>query len=159
TQPISLFNATLVNEAMVDAIKKLHPRNQIRNPVMFVVYVGSILTTLLWIQALRGLGEAPAGFILGIAAWLWFTVLFANFAEAIAEGRSKAQAEALRSSRKSIMAKKLVDGDDAGTPLSSADGASDGAARNPSPRHGSSIVQTPSTSLRIGDVVLVEAGD
>ena len=69
---------------------------QWRNPVMFVVYVGSILTTVLWVQALGGQGEAPAGFILAIALWLWFTVLFANFAEALAEGRSKAQAASLR---------------------------------------------------------------
>ena len=65
---------------------------QWRNPVMFVVYVGSILTTVLWVQALKGQGEAPAGFIFAITLWLWFTVLFANFAEALAEGRSKAQA-------------------------------------------------------------------
>jgi len=133
---VSLLNATLVNQAMLDAFKKLDPRDQFRNPVMFVVYVGSILTTLLWIQALRGFGEAPAGFILGIAAWLWFTVLFANFAEAIAEGRSKAQAEALRGTRKSSVAKKLAD-----------------------ETRASAIVQIPSTSLRLGDVVLVEAGD
>jgi K+-transporting ATPase ATPase B chain len=145
---------------MVDALKKLNPRDQIRNPVMFVVYIGSILTTLLWIQAMRGFGEAPAGFILGIAAWLWFTVLFANFAEAIAEGRSKAQAEALRSSRKSIVAKKLVGAAVNARPAE--DGAeTDGGARKASSavRRASSIVETPSTSLRSGDVVLVEAGD
>jgi K+-transporting ATPase ATPase B chain len=159
TQTASLFNATLVNQAMVDALKKLRPRDQIRNPVMFVVYLGSILTTLLWIQALRGFGEAPAGFILGIAAWLWFTVLFANFAEAIAEGRSKAQAEALRSSRKSIVAKKLVGGGST-TPSADFEATSDGGTGNrPSTRHGSKVVPTPSTALRMGDVVLIEAGD
>ena len=68
----------------------------VRNPVMFVVEVGSVLTTALWIQALFGKGEAPTGFIGGVALWLWFTVLFANFSEAVAEGRGKAQAEALR---------------------------------------------------------------
>src|SRR5262249_35185705 len=147
-------------QAMIDAFKKLNPRDQIRNPVMFVVYIGSILTTLLWMQALRGFGEAPAGFILGIAAWLWFTVLFANFAEAIAEGRSKAQAEALRSSRKSIMAKKLAGADvavrsPAAAPAQTRDGESR-ATPPPSARHGTSIEQVPSTSLRMGDVVLIE---
>ena len=74
---------------------------------MFVVYIGSILTTVLFLQALFGQGEAPAWFILGVSLWLWFTVLFANFAEAVAEGRSKAQAASLRSARRDIMAKKL----------------------------------------------------
>ena len=74
---------------------------------MFVVYVGSILTTVLWAQALGGQGEAPAGFILAVALWLWFTVLFANFAEALAEGRSKAQAASLRGAKKTVVAKKL----------------------------------------------------
>lgn len=89
---LTLFDAELIKPALVDAFKKLAPRAQLRNPVMFVVYVGSILTTLLFIQALGGQGEAPAGFTLAIALWLWFTLLFANFAEALAEGRSKAQA-------------------------------------------------------------------
>ncbi len=79
----------------------------VRNPVMFVVEVGSVLTTALWIQALLGQGEAPAGFIGAVALWLWFTVLFANFSEAVAEGRGKAQAEALRRTRKETQAKKL----------------------------------------------------
>ena len=77
---------------MAAAFQKLDPRVQWRNPVMFVVYVGSLLTTILWVQALGGSGEAPQGFILAVTLWLWFTVLFANFAEAMAEGRSKAQA-------------------------------------------------------------------
>ena len=79
----------------------------VRNPVMFVVEVGSVLTTVLWVQALLGHGEAPAGFIGAVALWLWFTVLFANFSEAVAEGRGKAQAEALRRTRKETQAKKL----------------------------------------------------
>ncbi len=86
---------------------KLDPRLMISNPVMFVVEAGSALTTLLWLQALTGNGEAPAGFIGAISAWLWFTVLFANFAEALAEGRGKAQAESLRKMRQDTMAKKL----------------------------------------------------
>src|SRR6202046_3825591 len=103
----SMFDPSLVRPAIVDSFKKLTPRTQIRNPVMFVVYVGSILTTVLWFAALAGQAEAPAGFILAISLWLWFTVLFANFAEALAEGRSKAQAASLRSAKRDVMAKKL----------------------------------------------------
>ncbi|WP_422679013.1 potassium-transporting ATPase subunit KdpB [Chromobacterium amazonense] len=131
-----MFDPALVKPAIVDSFKKLSPRTQWLNPVMFVVYVGSILTTGLWIQSLGGQGEASSGFILGIALWLWFTVLFANFAEALAEGRSKAQAASLRSAKKNVVAKKLA-------------GGSHGAAK--------SIVD--GTSLRKGDYVLVEAGD
>nr|WP_305883450.1 potassium-transporting ATPase subunit KdpB [Chromobacterium sp. IIBBL 290-4] len=132
----SMFDPSLVKPAIVDSFKKLSPRTQWRNPVMFVVYVGSILTTALWIQSLGGHGEASSGFILGVALWLWFTVLFANFAEALAEGRSKAQAASLRSAKKNVVAKKLA-------------GGNHGAAK--------SIVD--GTSLRKGDFVLVEAGD
>src|SRR5499427_2749167 len=96
----SLFDATIVRQAIVDSFKKLTPRRQVRNPVMFVVYIGSILTTLLWFQALVGQGEASAGFIFSVSIWLWFTVLFANFAEAMAEGRGKAQAASLRKARR-----------------------------------------------------------
>ena len=94
--------------ALVDSFRRLTPRYQWRNPVMFVVYIGSILTTILWLQALAGKGEAPAGFILAVTLWLWVTLLFANFAEAIAEGRSKAQAASLKSARKDTIAKKLA---------------------------------------------------
>ena len=103
----TLFDPTLVKPAIVESFKKLSPRVQWRNPVMFVVYVGSILTTALFVQALGGKGEAPAGFILAIALWLWFTVLFANFAEALAEGRSKAQAASLRGLKKKTWAKRM----------------------------------------------------
>ncbi|MET3820338.1 MULTISPECIES: potassium-transporting ATPase subunit KdpB [Burkholderia] len=132
----SMFDPALVRPAIVDSFKKLTPRTQFRNPVMFCVYVGSILTTILWIAALAGQAEAPAGFILAIALWLWFTVLFANFAEALAEGRSKAQAASLRSAKKDVMAKKL---------------------NEPHPK--SPIRITTASELRRGDVVLVEAGD
>jgi potassium-transporting ATPase ATP-binding subunit len=98
---LALFDSALMGPAIADSFRKLSPAVQLRNPVMFVVYVGSILTTILLVQALRGQGEAPAGFILGITAWLWFTVLFANFAEALAEGRSKAQAASLRGLKQS----------------------------------------------------------
>ena len=136
-----LFDLQTVRQAMVESIWKLHPRHQVRNPVMFVVAVGSVLTTILLCQALFGKGEAPVWFILAISLWLWFTVLFANFAEAMAEGRGKAQAESLRSSRREINAKKLSKPDSGDQYLSVP----------------SSIV--PASTLTRGDVVLVEAGD
>ncbi|MGF6610612.1 K+-transporting ATPase ATPase B chain [Paraburkholderia sp. WSM4175] len=132
----SMFDPALLRPAIVDSFKKLTPRTQFRNPVMFCVYVGSILTTILWIAALGGQAEAPVGFILAVTLWLWFTVLFANFAEALAEGRSKAQAASLRSAKKDVMAKKL---------------------NEPHPK--SPIRITTATDLRRGDVVLVETGD
>src|SRR5256712_687047 len=103
----SLFDLSIVSQAVVDSFRKLTPRRQVRNLVMFVVYVGSILTTLLWVQALVGRGGAPGWFIFWVAVWLWFTVLFANFAEAIAEGRGKAQAASLRKARRDLEAKRL----------------------------------------------------
>ena len=103
----SLFDLPIVRQAILDSFRKLTPRRQVRNPVMFVVYVGSVLTTLLWAQALVGKGEAPASFIFWVSVWLWFTVLFANFAEAMAEGRGKAQAASLRSARRDLKAKRL----------------------------------------------------
>ena len=100
----------LYRRAIADAIFKLDPRTLIHNPVMFTVEVGSAITTFLYFQALAGAGEAPAGFIGAISAWLWFTVLFANFAEALAEGRGKAQADSLRRMRQDTTAKRLCDG-------------------------------------------------
>jgi K+-transporting ATPase ATPase B chain len=92
-----LFERAIVGRAALDAVRKLDPRRMIRNPVMFVVMVGSAFTTVLFIHAaVTGHGEAGPGFVLAISLWLWFTVLFANFAEAMAEGRGKAQADALR---------------------------------------------------------------
>ncbi|MCX4145730.1 MULTISPECIES: potassium-transporting ATPase subunit KdpB [Paraburkholderia] len=132
----SMFDPALLRPAIVDSFKKLTPRTQFRNPVMFCVYVGSILTTILWIAALGGQAEAPVGFILAVTLWLWFTVLFANFAEALAEGRSKAQAASLRSAKKDVMAKKL---------------------NEPHPK--SPIRILTASDLRKGDVVLVETGD
>src|SRR5258706_12651410 len=103
----TLFDSALLGPAVADSFRKLSPRVQIRNPVMFVVYIGSLLTSVLFVQALRGQGEAPAGFIFAVTAWLWFTGLFANFAEALAEGRSRAQAASLRGLKQSVSAKKL----------------------------------------------------
>ena len=135
-QPMRLFDSALMGPAIADSFRKLSPRVQLRNPVMFVVYVGSILTTVLWVQALRGQGEAPTGFIFAIAAWLWFTVLFANFAEALAEGRSKAQAASLRGLKQSVSAKKLA-----------------------GPTHDSKWEPVQATELRKGDYFLVEHGN
>ncbi len=101
----SFWDPQILQQAVFDAFAKLTPQQQWKNPVMFVVYLGSLLTTVLWLQALTGESEEPAGFILGITLWLWFTVLFANFAEAVAEGRSKAQVTFLRSAKRDIAAK------------------------------------------------------
>ena len=133
-----LFDAPIVRRALGDAFRKLDPRHLARNPVMFVVAVGSAFTTLLGLHALwtGGMGDAPAGFTLAVSAWLWLTVLFANFAEAMAEGRGKAQADALRSARREVSAKVLLE-----------------------PHFGAWVRQVPSTQLAKGDFVLVEAGD
>ncbi len=131
-----LFDPPIVRRAIGDSFKKLDPRHQIKNPVMFVVEVGSVLTTVLWVQALLGQGEAPASFIFAVSVWLWFTVVFANFAEAMAEGRGKAQADTLRKARRDINAKKLAQ-----------------------PKYGAAFTATPSGDLRKGDVVLIDAGD
>ncbi len=133
---LSLFDPSIVRGAITDSLRKLDPRHQVKNPVMFVVLVGSILTTALGFQALLGKGEAPAGFILHVSLWLWFTVLFANFAEAIAEGRGKAQADSLRRSRRDVSAKKMT-----------------------LPHYGATFETVSGASLRKGDLVLVEAGD
>src|SRR5262245_28390869 len=95
-KPNKLLDWKIIRPAIWDSLKKLDPRHQIKNPVMFVVEVGSVLTTGLWLQALGGHGEAPSRFILAVSLWLWFTVIFANFSEAMAEGRGKAQAANLR---------------------------------------------------------------
>ncbi len=102
--------ASMYRRAALDSFFKLHPRKMVRNPVMFVVEVVSVMTTVFWVQALLGQGEAAAGFIGSVSAWLWATVLFANFAEALAEGRGKAQAEALKKMRKQTQAKLLCKG-------------------------------------------------
>ncbi len=131
-----LVTKSIVRQAVIDSFVKLLPQHQWRNPVMFVVYLGSLLTTILWAHSLGGHGEAASGFILHVTIWLWFTVLFANFAEAIAEGRSKAQADALRSAKRDTVAKRL--------------------SRPEKTREYASV---PSTVLRKGDLFLVEPGD
>lgn len=131
----------LYRHAILEAFSKLNPRHQVRNPVMFVTEIGSLLTTVLWIQALLGKGEAPTGFIGAIALWLWFTVIFANFSEALAEGRGKAQAESLRKARQDTPAKRLHG--------------------NPTTLESALKVVTvaSSTKLMKNDLYLVEAGD
>ncbi len=132
---LTLFDPALVRPALLEAFKKLDPRVQWRNPVMFVVYVGSAFTTAL-------AASKPEGFTAAVALWLWFTVLFANFAEAMAEGRSKAQAASLRGLKKQTWAKKL-----------------DGQFDRTTPRTDMTWLPLEATNLRKGDVVLVEAGD
>jgi K+-transporting ATPase ATPase B chain len=134
--PRSGLAAVPWRDVLVDSFRKLSPGRQIRNPVMFVVWVGALLTTGLGVQALLGGGEASAGFILAVAAWLWFTVLFANLAEAAAEGRGKAQAAALRRARGEVTARRLS-----------------------KPDRTASQEGVPAGRLRKGDVVLVEAGE
>ncbi len=132
----SLFNGEITRRAIVESFKKLDPRIQFRNPVMFVVYIGSIVTSGLFIQALLGHGEASPGFILAVSLWLWFTVLFANFAEAMAEGRGKAQADTLRRARRDTAAKKLAEA-----------------------RRDAAVQSVSATTLRKGDILIAEAGD
>jgi potassium-transporting ATPase ATP-binding subunit len=136
TRKKSLLDPSILRRALRDSVKKLNPIYQLRNPVMFVVEAGSILTSLLFFCSLYGKGEGSPGFILNISIWLWITVLFANFAESMAEGRGKAQAASLRSSRKEIEAKLLS-----------------------SPDRESKIAYVPSSQLKKGDHVLVEAGN
>jgi K+-transporting ATPase ATPase B chain len=135
-KPSPLFESAILKPAVLAAFRKLNPLHQLRNPVMFTVWICSALTTLLYFQALGGHGEARPGFILAISIWLWFTLLFANFAEAMAEGRGKAQADSLRKSRKDVKAKLLREA-----------------------KHGTPTEEIDAPRLRIGDVVLVEAGD
>ncbi len=127
---------SLYRRALWESIRKLNPRSMVGNPVMFIVEIGSAATTALWLQALTGTGEAPAWFIGAVSLWLWLTVLFANFSEALAEGRGKAQAEALRRARRETPGKRLRE-----------------------PHYGSRFETVPSTALGRGDVLLAEAGD
>lgn len=134
---LSLLDKNLLIPAIAESFRKLNPLTQAKNPVMFVVYIGSIMTTVLAIYSIFGHNVGGStDFIISIAVWLWFTLLFANFAEGLAEGRSKAQAESLKSAKKEVIAKKLPD------------------AKN---RH--NVVQVSSSTLLKGDIVFIEAGD
>jgi K+-transporting ATPase ATPase B chain len=136
TKSRPLFDPPIVRRAIIDSFLKLNPQRQLRNPVMFTVLVGSMLTTGLGVCSVVDPGRESPAFIFAVAAWLWFTVLFANFAEAMAEGRGKAQADTLRSTRRDVPAKKLDE-----------------------PRYGAVHKLTSAALLRKDDVVLVEAGD
>ena len=135
TQRRPLFDAPIVRRALVESLVKLNPRHMVRNPVMFVVLIGSVLTTASLVRDILT-GHGDIGFTLQIALWLWFTVIFANFAEAMAEGRGKAQADSLRKSRTQTTAKRLRD-----------------------PKDRRSVESVTSSTLRRGDVVLAEPGD
>ena len=136
SQKRSAFGWQMYRQAIIGAFLKLNPRYMLRNPVMFVTEVGSVLTSGLFIQALVWHGEAKASFIGIVALWLWLCVLFANFSEAVAEGRGKAQAAALRRTRQETRAKKLSQ-----------------------PEHGAKYDLVPSAALQQNDVFLAEAGD
>jgi K+-transporting ATPase ATPase B chain len=130
------FDPALLKRALLDSLVKLNPRLEARNPVMFVVFVGSVVCSVLLAAAILGHGVAPVWFMLGITLWLWFTLLFANFAEALAEGRGKAQAASLRSAQRDVQARKLA-----------------------KPERAASFWSISARELRKGDVVLVVAGD
>ncbi|MCC8367126.1 potassium-transporting ATPase subunit KdpB [Xenorhabdus sp. PB61.4] len=132
----ALFESGLVRQAIIDSVKKCHPAVQWHNPVMFVVYLGSCLATLLWLSILTGQTTGDALFTGSIALWLWFTVLFANFAEALAEGRSQAQASSLKGVKKTTWAIRLS-----------------------SPSRDAAKEKVTSDCLRKGDIVLIEAGE
>lgn len=133
TQERPTFDPAVLGPALVDALRKLDPRTMVRNPVMFVVEVGALLTTIVWFaqavgSPLEGAGDDPAWFTFTVALWLWLTVVFGNLAEALAEGRGKAQAATLRAMRSTTTA-IMLDG-----------------------------TEKPAQDLRPGDVVAVEAG-
>jgi K+-transporting ATPase ATPase B chain len=134
TRELSLFDREILGPAAIESVRKLSPKHVAKNPVMFVVEVGSVLTTVLFLRDLVAppAGAAPAWFTLGVSLWLWFTVLFANFAEAVAEGRGKAQADTLRRMRKETTARRLVNGREE---------------------------RVPASNLKKGDTVVVEAGE
>lgn len=135
-QKTAFADRKMLGRAIKDSFVKLSPKTQAKNPVMFLVFVAAILTSILWVVSLFGLKDAPSGYTLAIAVILWFTVLFANFAEAIAEGRGKAQADSLRASRKDVDAHKI-----------------------PSVSEKDSVTVVPSAQLKKGELVIVKAGE
>src|SRR5881397_2037319 len=131
---LSLVDPSILRPAILDSFRKLAPHLVAKNPVMFVVEIGSVLTTALWLRDVfsPSAGAAPTWFTLAVSIWLWFTVLFANFAEAVAEGRGKAQADTLRRMRKDTIARRLRNGREE---------------------------KVPAPELQKGDLVVCEAGD
>ncbi len=136
TTKSALADKRMLGRAVKNSFVKLKPRTQAQNPVMLLVYISAILTTGLWVVSLFGWKDAPSGYTLAIAVILWFTCLFANFAEAIAEGRGKAQADALRAAKKDVEAHRI-----------------------PSADKKEQIIYVPSVSLKKGDFVIVKAGE
>lgn len=130
-----MMKQEIMHDAMVNAFLKLSPLKQVRNPVMFTVYVSALTTSFLFVERFLYNHDAHTWFIFSITIWLWLTILFANFAEAMAEGRGRAQAQSLRKSRREIMAKKLT-----------------------APHSDSKFSLVPSATLMVGDIVLVEMG-
>ncbi len=130
-----LFDSKILGDAIRASFSKLDPRVQLRNPVMFAVYLGSILTTVLWLNSLSEATGESSMFVFGVTIWLWFTVLFANFAEAIAEGHGKAQAASLKKSRTTVIARKIA---------------------NKADRIANEV---PANDLKIGDIAIVKAGE
>ena len=131
----NIFDPTIVRPALRQSLTKLDPRHLVKNPVMLIVEIGAVITSIILVGNLSGDGDDKTWFVAGIVLWLWFTVLFANFAEAMAEGRGKAQADTLRKTRTETMARVMVDGDRA------------------------RLEERASAELKVGDLVLVEAGD
>jgi len=129
---ISIFDREIVRQASIDAVKKLSPLHLLANPVILVVEIGAVIATVMFLQELAGQRDEPRFFTAAVAVWLWFTVLFANFAEAMAEGRGKAQAKTLRAMRRETMAKRETDG---------------------------GLESVPASALRKGDIIRVEAGE
>ena len=132
----ALHDKKMVAQAIKDSFVKLNPKTQVKNPVMFLVFASAVLTTVLFLASLAGMKDAGSGYILGIAVILWFTCLFANFAEAIAEGRGKAQADSLRAAKQDVEAHKI-----------------------PSADKKDAVMKTASASLVKGDLVIVKAGE
>ena len=132
----SFASKKMIGRAIKDSFIKLSPKTQAQNPVMLLVYLSAILTSILWIISLFGISDAPSGYTFSIAIILWFTCLFANFAEAIAEGRGKAQADALRASRKDVTAHQI-----------------------PSPEQKNAVTEISSALLKKGNLVIVDAGE
>ena len=132
----ALTDKKMLGRAIKDSFIKLKPSIQVKNPVMLLVYISAILTTILWAVSLFGIKDAGSGYTLAIAIILWFTVLFANFAEAIAEGRGKAQADSLRAAKRDVAANKI-----------------------PSLEQRDDITVVASTDLKKGDIVIVRAGE
>ena len=136
TKPISMFNARIMRSALLDSFKKLDPRTLWRNPVMFCVEIASVITLVTFIMSLAGMNREPAWFTGFVSLWLWLTVIFATFAEALAEGRGKARAASLRKTRTDVQAKRLK-----------------------KPEFGAPFEMVSATELRKEDYILVEAHD